>query len=179
MDAIEPDGKDWTWVLDRPCPECGFVAAEVEGVELGEQIRRNAASWALLLAAPGATTRPDPTTWSPAEYAAHVRDVHRVMAGRLSLMLAQDDPIFANWDQDATAVSAAYLDLDPAAVAAQLVDAVEPVAARFESVTAWDRTGNRSDGARFTVDSFARYFLHDPVHHLWDVNRLPPGGAAT
>ena len=22
--TIEPDTKDWTWVLDRPCPECGF-----------------------------------------------------------------------------------------------------------------------------------------------------------
>ena len=23
---IVPDGKDWTWVLERPCPECGFDA---------------------------------------------------------------------------------------------------------------------------------------------------------
>lgn len=22
--AITPDTKDWTWVLERPCPECGF-----------------------------------------------------------------------------------------------------------------------------------------------------------
>ena len=22
---IVPDNKDWTWVLDRPCPECGSV----------------------------------------------------------------------------------------------------------------------------------------------------------
>ena len=22
--AITPDTKDWTWVLQRPCPECGF-----------------------------------------------------------------------------------------------------------------------------------------------------------
>ena len=22
---IEPDTKDWTWVLDRRCEECGFV----------------------------------------------------------------------------------------------------------------------------------------------------------
>jgi hypothetical protein len=25
------------------------------------------------------------------------------------------------------------------------------------------------DGASFTVDSFSRYFLHDVIHHLWDV----------
>ena len=25
------------------------------------------------------------------------------------------------------------------------------------------------DGASFTIDSFSRYFLHDVIHHLWDV----------
>jgi hypothetical protein len=34
---------------------------------------------------------------------------------------------------------------------------------------AWDRTGTRSDGARFTVASLGRYLLHDPVHHVGDV----------
>jgi hypothetical protein len=33
----------------------------------------------------------------------------------------------------------------------------------------WQRTGRRSDGAHFTVETFARYFIHDPVHHLYDV----------
>ena len=35
----------------------------------------------------------------------------------------------------------------------------------------WAQTGTRSDGARFTVESFGRYFLHYPIHHLWDVTR--------
>ena len=35
----------------------------------------------------------------------------------------------------------------------------------------WQRTGSRSDGAAFTVATFARYFVHDPVHHLDDVAR--------
>ena len=29
--------------------------------------------------------------------------------------------------------------------------------------------GRRGDGASFTVDSFSRYMVHDPVHHLFDV----------
>ena len=73
--AIIPDDKNWTWVLERACPECGFDASTF------------------------------PAT----------------------------------------------------AVAAQV----------------WGRTGIRSDGAAFTVDTFARYFLHDPVHHLWDVTGEP------
>ena len=30
---------------------------------------------------------------------------------------------------------------------------------------------SRSDGAAFTIDSFSRYLVHDPVHHVWDVER--------
>lgn len=26
------------------------------------------------------------------------------------------------------------------------------------------------DGSAFTVESLTRYFIHDPVHHLWDVH---------
>jgi hypothetical protein len=33
----------------------------------------------------------------------------------------------------------------------------------------WERPGRRSDGARFTVESIGRYYLHDIEHHLWDV----------
>ena len=52
-----------------------------------------------------------------------------------------------------------------------LVAAGEACAARWDTVTDDDRgrTGDRSDGSSFTVDTFARYFLHDPVHHLVDV----------
>jgi len=35
------------------------------------------------------------------------------------------------------------------------------------------RPGFRSDGARFTVESFARYFVHDLAHHLHDVTGVP------
>jgi hypothetical protein len=45
----------------------------------------------------------------------------------------------------------------------------------FASVTGaqWERTGSRSDGAHFTVESFGRYFIHDPIHHLYDVTGRP------
>ena len=38
--------------------------------------------------------------------------------------------------------------------------------------TQWQRTGSRSDGATFTVDTFARYHLHDLVHHAHDVSHI-------
>jgi hypothetical protein len=29
--TILPDTKDWTWVLDRPCPECDYDAEQDPG----------------------------------------------------------------------------------------------------------------------------------------------------
>ena len=169
---ITPDTKDWTWVLDTTCPECGYDAGAVADLaEVARELRRTADDWALALRAPGATTRPRPDVWSPAEYGAHVRDVHGVFAGRLELMLSADAPDFANWDQDATALEERYDLADPAVVAAELPEAAAAVAHGYAAVPddAVGRTGLRSDGSAFTVASLARYHLHDVVHHLWDV----------
>ena len=168
---ITPDDKNWTWVLERPCPECGFVAADVERGDVGRLIRENAKPWPNVLGRDGVDVRPDDDTWSPLEYGCHVRDVYRIFLGRLDLMLTDDDPTFANWDQDVTAVDDDYRAQDPALVATDLVGAASAIADRFDDVVGgqWERSGNRSDGSRFTVDSLSRYLIHDPVHHLVDV----------
>lgn len=175
--AIEPDTKDWTWVIDRPCPECGYVAGEVTMDRLPAAIRDNATAWEAHLAAPTAADRPRPDVWSTLEYAAHVRDVHRTFAGRARLMLAEDEPVFPDWDQDAAAVDARYDLQDPAIVAEELLDAADAAAAVYESVPpgAWGRRGMRSNGSEFTVETIARYHLHDAVHHLWDVRAAAKG----
>lgn len=100
-----------------------------------------------------------------------MRDVFRLFAERLDLMLTQDGPRYANWDQDATAIADDYASQSPEAVAVELTRAGAALADQFDAVEGdqWQRTGHRSDGAEFTVDTFARYFMHDPVHHLWDV----------
>ncbi|HYF73292.1 MAG TPA: methyltransferase domain-containing protein [Nocardioides sp.] len=172
--AIVPDDKDWTWVLDRPCPECGFEASRVTVDRLGELVRDNATTWQALLTLDDARVRPAPTTWSGLEYACHVRDVHRVMGSRLRLMLEEDEPTFANWDQDETAVAERYAEQDPATVSAELLEAAVAVADRYDSVPpdAWGRRGFRSNGSEFTVESLGQYHLHDIVHHAWDVRTL-------
>jgi hypothetical protein len=169
--AMAPDTKDWTWVLDRPCPECGLDTSDIAHDDIPAMLRKNAAAWQDVLARPDVATRPDDRTWSPLEYAAHVRDVCRVYTERLHLMITTDDPAYPNWDQDATAVEDRYREQDPATVAAELVAAAGRLADDFAQVGGeqWQRTGTRSDGAHFTVDTFARYFIHDPIHHLHDV----------
>ncbi len=169
--APQPDEKDWTFVLDRPCPECGYVAADVDVQQLPELVRAAAAPWADVLVRPDVAARPEPQVWSPLEYGCHVRDVLRVFAGRVELMRSQDNPRFPNWDQDATAVEDRYWEQQPSAVAAELAAAAELNATAWAGVTAaeWTRPGTRSNGSRFTLESLGRYQLHDLRHHLADV----------
>ncbi len=170
-DAIVPDTKDWTWVLERRCPECGFDAARIAPSDLAVLTRSTVPRWPVVLARPGVRERSIPGSWSPLEYACHVRDVYRLFAQRIELILAEDDPQFANWDQDVTAAEERYGEQDPAVVRAELAAAAIELADGFRRVpdAALSRTGSRSDGAQFTVETLGLYLVHDPVHHLWDV----------
>ncbi|TWS18995.1 DinB family protein [Tsukamurella asaccharolytica] len=169
--AITPDVKDWTWVIERPCADCGFDPSTVRREDVADRIARSAGGWDAALARPDAMRRPDEQTWSVLEYGCHVRDVHRIMRERLALMLTQDGATFANWDQDATAVEDAYGEQDPSAVAAELAREAQAFAESYRGVGGgdWARTGLRSNGSAFTVDSFAVYALHDLEHHRIDV----------
>jgi hypothetical protein len=175
--TIVPDGKDWTWVLGRPCPECGLDTSSFAREEIPALVRANAAGWQAPLAAPDAARRTRPDKWSALEYGCHVRDLLRIYDHRLGLMLTQDDPLYPDWDQDETAVADRYDTQPPASVAAGLAAAAEQVAGSFAAVSGdqWKRPGRRGDGASFTVETFGRYFVHDPLHHLYDVTGQRPG----
>ena len=169
--SITPDTKDWTWVLERPCPDCGFDPGAQGLGEVPALIHDTAMAWADVLARTDVRERPAPDVWSALEYGCHVRDVHVLFAQRLRLMLDEDEPTFANWDQDAAAVASDYGSQDPAVVAAELIEAAGTVAGTYATVTdeTKDRRGVRSNGDVFTVETFGSYHLHDVVHHLHDV----------
>jgi hypothetical protein len=175
--SIEPDTKNWTWVLDKPCPECGFEASAIAREDIPGLLRDNAMSWILVLSAPNVSARPREDKWSPLEYACHVRDCNRVYEHRLGLMLTEDDPEFPNWDQDESAVKGRYNEQNPEKVALKIVETATALADHFDRVSGdqWERTGRRSDGSSFTVESIGRYFIHDPLHHLWDVTGIKQG----
>jgi len=168
----EPDTKDWTWVLDARCPDCGFDARLPGRSDLAPLTLEMARRWeSALVGIDEPARRPSPAVWSPLEYACHSRDVLALASFRVQLMLAEDAPRYPNWDQDETALAEDYSSQDIAVVREQLAHEAE----RFAFVVAavpddgWARTGLRGDGAEFTVESFTRYLLHDPIHHLTDV----------
>lgn len=169
-----PDASDWTWVLSRRCPDCGFNALDVRADGIPEILLDASSRYAAALTRADVRTRPAPGVWSPLEYACHVRDVCDVMRGRLEQILAGGGGLvhFDNWDQDATAVEKAYWRSDPAQVVREVTHAFEAAAAAYAMPVGeqWQWPAERSNGSRFTADSLAKYFLHDVLHHLWDVN---------
>ncbi|MFD0362695.1 DinB family protein [Nocardia sp. GCM10030253] len=191
--TIVPDVKNWTWVLERSCPECGFDAAATPYEAVPGLAREYAGRLSAALKRDDAVTRPDDQTWSPLEYAAHVRDVCRIFAYRTAVAARAEAvapavpgfdakgldvgetedglPMFSNWDQDETAIADRYGEQDPATVATELTAAAEVVARAIESVPAVDRDlqVRRSDGSIFTVETLAGYFVHDVIHHVHDV----------
>ena len=187
--TITPEDKNWTWVLDRPCDECGCDTTSIQPSDVSTLIRANAQQWTHILAGDSGggeeggggggggdrvRERPSPAIWSPLEYACHVRDVFAKFHDRLTLMLTNDDPQFDNWDQDATAVQGRYDEQEPANVAKQLRAGADGLAAAFDAVSGeqWQRSARRSDGAVFTVATLSRYFIHDVIHHVYDVTGI-------
>lgn len=169
--TIQPDTKDWTWVLSGPCQECHFDASMFDSRAVAAALRANTREWRSLLDHPRAAVRPAPDRWSALEYGCHVRDVFKLYRERLLRMLDEEDPLFQNWDQDKASIEDHYDEQHPKRVAVELEEVGAGLADAFDSVpdAGWSRTGRRSDGASFTIDTFSRYLLHDPIHHLVDV----------
>ncbi len=180
--TITPDNKDWTWVLSRPCPECSFATQLHERQHISTMIRSNAELWCSALAQPKPELRFRDEHWSILEYGCHVRDVYAVYQTRVHRMLTENGPHYDNWDQDITARDDDYANQDAADVARQLEAAAEVLALTFESITSdyqWQRTGFRSDGSSFTIESISRYMIHDTIHHLVDIGLTPTDAGAT
>lgn len=158
-------------MLKRPCEECGFTAGIVTPATAASMIPALLPRWSAALNRADVEQRPDPGTWSTLEYGAHVRDVFEVFRGRLELMLREDNPEFADWDQDLAALEGNYSGQDPEVVRSELTSNGLDAAAAFAAVpeSDWERRGLRSNGSAFTVRTLAGYFMHDLVHHLHDV----------
>ncbi len=131
-----PDDKNWTWVLERRCLDCGFFASEFEATKTGAAVRDLGVRWAAVLGRSDVAKRPSPAVWSPLEYGCHVRDVFRIFDRRLAMMIEQVDPRFENWDQDKTAIDDDYANQQAEAVKEELLSAAARLADRFDSVHA-------------------------------------------
>ena len=167
----EPDDKDWTWTLRQACPDCGFDAAATPATAVPAIVDDVVARFGRRLGDPDAVSRPEPSVWSTTEYASHVRDVCEIFDVRLRAMLTEDNPLFANWDQDTTALEKQYWQQQPESAREALAAAGSAIVSTIRGVHGdqWARPGRRSNGSVFTVETLIQYFAHDLVHHAHDI----------
>lgn len=167
----DPDDKDWTWVLQRACPECGFDSGSVGRAQIAGRLLAANPRWQSVLRGPRVAVRPAPQVWSALEYACHVNDVHALFAQRGKLIQDSVDPAFVDWNQDETALQKRYWEADPAEVAARIEEGARTAASVFTDLSPeqWSRSGRRSNGSVFTMETLGLYYLHDIEHHLYDV----------
>ncbi|MDP8937163.1 MAG: DinB family protein [Actinomycetota bacterium] len=161
------------------CDECGFDDSELSSDDAIAALRRFAKRYRapltrLLPNEDGSVLRrrPEPTTWSALEYAAHVRDVFGEDASRVRRTLDEDRPEFTDPGPDELAASRRYNDQDPVTVADELGANAELLASTLEAVPpdGWDRVGLRH-GEERSVLFTARVAVHEGNHHLLDVGR--------
>lgn len=166
---VPGDDRDWTFVIDQGCTECGFQPFPAH--QMSQRLRSAAQRWRPVLERDDATQRPADQTWSPVEYACHVRDMIGVLEQRITAMLHHNTPELADFDGDAEAVAREYWRADPQKVLAQLTQSAQRTADLVDMVEdkQWDLPGRRSDGFEFTVVTLCHYIGHELEHHLYDV----------
>ena len=173
---IVPDDKDWTWVLERACPECGFDASAC-APDAVAALRENAATWRQLLDRGRIRAgRIDDGTWSSLDTRATFVTCSAVTTSALRSCRRRTIRCSRTGTRTSPRSKTGTTRRNHRGVVDEMETAAEALAARLESISGgeWQRRGRRSDGVSFTIASIARYMIHDPVHHLWDVRRNDP-----
>lgn len=163
---------------DERCPECGFeYDLDQAGAADVAIVATVAEAVALLtpLTDEEARARPDPQTWSPLEYACHLRDVFLVQRERVLLARRVEEPDLVPMGRDERAVHDGYAEQDPEIVVRQLTDAAllfANVLARLDD-DAWERTViyNYPAPTARSLRWVAVHTEHEARHHLGDIRR--------
>ena len=162
--------------MDR-CEECGFEY-DLDGASTaGAAVIDGAAELAGVLGDGGIDlrARPQPKSWSPLEYACHVRDVLLVQRERALMARRVECPSFAPMGRDERVEHDGYADQDPADVARQLTDAAGLFANVLDRLgpADWDRTVmyNYPEPTERSLRWMAVHTVHEVRHHLADVRR--------
>jgi hypothetical protein len=161
--------------IAESCPSCGFVYAHGRA-EILAWLRADIGSFVARFSeidAARVRVRPQPDVWSPLEYACHVRDVLRVMSGRVEQAQREFEPAFTPMRRDERVIEDRYNEQDPAVVAKEITAAGEEFIATLERLNddGWARRGlyNYPEPALRNIDWIAANTVHELYHHRHDL----------
>lgn len=159
------------------CAECGFVYDLTRATDVAPLAREHAVEYAdlLLTDSPKLRQRPKPDTWSPLEYACHMRDVLFMQRERVLAARRATTPETTPMGRDERVEHDGYADQKPSDVGRQLRDAAQLFANVLERLPAadWERTlifGYPEPQER-SLRWLALHTLHELRHHLLDMHR--------
>jgi len=167
--------------VSERCAECGLVYDTITPVDAIVAIRSFARRYREALGIfqddedpeDLVRRRPDPSTWSALEYAAHVRGVLELFADRVRRALVEDSPTVASVPLEENP----WEGHDPNDGIQPVLDGLAAAANRMAQTLEnadgddWKRTVVR-DGDELTVLWMARNTVHEGAHHLRDVDRV-------
>jgi len=111
--------------------------------------------------------RPPSGKWSIHEHACHLAEVHALMAGRLDLMLAQDNPVIASYDPGRDHPPDALLRIDLEHALRRFQEDRAHLVERLRRLRPadWTRTGRHDEYNSYSVFTMFRHLaLHDFLH---------------
>ncbi len=164
------------------CEECGFDPSDVapDAESVADAVRAFARRYRMPLTRGLAgedldavvRVRPSPDVWSALEYAAHARDIFRVFDDRVRGAVEGRQPAERVVDWEGR-VAAASPSLDREAVAADVADAADTLAATFTGVESehWRLPAVTGRGREETLLDLAAIVVHEGGHHLLDIGR--------
>lgn len=157
------------------CDECGFDATRLTVTDGVAALRSLGRRWRELfrnVPADRLRARPDPQTWSALEYAAHTRDVIKLVGWGMDQVLKTDGLSLPGVEPDPLGADHGYNALDPEIVLNELEAEANAVAARAEAARpgAWSHRA-RLEGESLSAEWFPKHIVHDATHHLRDVDR--------
>jgi len=163
--------------MDR-CAECGYHYDDDTARHAARAIRDGTAEVVAIIEDPSheLRTRRQPQTWSPLEYACHLRDMLLVQRERILTARRTHRPVATPMGRDDRVDHDGYAEQEPADVARQLVDAAlmfGNVLNRLDDAD-WARVlvyPYPEPGAERTLRWVALHSLHEIRHHLLDIRR--------
>jgi alpha-glucosidase len=165
------------WITAERCDVCGFTWDEVDDAEVADRLAQAAGGISRVLrgGSSSLSAHADTATWSPLEYAAHVRDVLLNLRERIILGAVEDNPVPKPMFGQARITMGMYAADRPDVLATEVELAAGLLARTLATLTAeqldrpifygWPREATR------TLRWVGAQALHEAEHHRADIER--------
>jgi uncharacterized damage-inducible protein DinB len=123
-----------------------------------------------------ARARADADDWSIIEVVAHLADAEETATERVTLLVQQDRPRLAAYDQDERARARNYIGLDLAATLERFarLRAAQIALLSTSDAAIWQRAGVHDEAGEITVEALTAHMAAHDAIHLAQIARLLP-----